>query len=185
MGLLHARPKQFTIGDYYKMFDSGVFDGIRVELMEGTVVEMSPHNLPHSHAVTLLNPVLVGLFPHLLVRVQLPFEVSNLTEPEPDFAIVTREAMREARRHPTQAELIIEVSDTSLDYDRGDKALRYAQAGVPEYWILNLPDQQLECYRRPFPGGYRETQILKAGDTITPLCRPQEPLAVETFFPKL
>ena len=127
------------------------------------------------------------------MRVQLPFDVSPASEPEPDFAIVTREALLTARRHPNRALLIVEVADSSLEYDRHEKARLYAQAGVPEYWIVNLPQRQLEVYRRPLPyiaddpraDSYEERLCLGLDREVTAQQLPPLSISVGSLFESL
>jgi Uma2 family endonuclease len=172
MAIPYAITKRFTVDEYYKIFEAGVFEGERVELIEGEVVRMCSQNIPHALTITLLNEPFVTWFKPCMVRVQLPFQVGNDSEPEPDFAIVTREQLLSPERHPTGAELIVEVADSSLAYDRMVKGRLYAAAGVPEYWIINLPDARVEIYRDPRAELYASTRILESDESFQPLRFP-------------
>jgi Uma2 family endonuclease len=117
--------------------------------------------------------------------VQLPIEVTSISEPEPDFSLITPEDLARARRHPTCAPLVVEVANTSLDYDRTEKASLYARAGVPEYWILNVRDRQLEVHLDPAPNpkgffgyAYASVTILGPDELVTASFLPPIPIRV-------
>ncbi|MEW6284048.1 MAG: Uma2 family endonuclease [Candidatus Eremiobacterota bacterium] len=123
------------------------------------------------------------------VRCQLPLSVSEYSEPEPDFAVVPRG--EDWARHPPSAPLVIEVSDPSLDRDRGEKASLYALAGVAEYWVVNLVQRQVEIYTEPMQDpaarwrfSYRMRRIVKEGETLRPLHLPAVDLAVSDLLPQ-
>ena len=147
------------------MVAAGFFRDERVELIQGVVVQMSPQNAPHSYAIQILNRLLM---PRLLgradVRVQLPFVADGHSVPEPDLAVVPAENYRDA--HPSRAFLIIEVADSSLKFDRQEKADLYARAGVPEYWVVNLADRIIERYSEPTSGAYARVTPFRSGETV-------------------
>jgi len=157
--------------EYDKLVELGVFADERIELLEGQLVQMSPIGPPHSGAVQeltmLLVPPLVG---RAIVRIQSPFAALDSSEPEPDVVIVpTGEYHRE---HPSEACLIIEVAQSSLQLDRGQKQRIYAQAGVPEYWIVNVPERCLEVYTDPGHEGYASCQIVAHEGSVAPRAFP-------------
>ena len=172
MAVPHAVSRRFTVDEYYQMFEAGLFHGERVELIEGEVVRMCPQNIPHGTTISLLTGLFVDWFRPCVVRVQLPFQVGSGSEPEPDFAVVTREQLFSPVRHPTQAELIVEISETSLAYDRLVKGRLYATSGVPEYWIVNLVEARVEVYREPKAALYASPRVLVAGESFEPLRFP-------------
>ncbi|CAN0404505.1 unnamed protein product, partial [Phaeothamnion confervicola] len=159
--------RQFTVDEIYQMLDSGILkDGERLELIDGKLLTKSPHDPAHSDSVQDANGLLVRAFgPGYYVRVQLPLELSNLSEPEPDFAVVTKQTSR-GERHPSTALLVAEVSNTSLHFDRNRKASLHANAGIPEYWIINVLQAQIEVHRLPTTGGYSEVTILQIHDEV-------------------
>ena len=106
------------------------------------------------------------------VRIHHPPAVDDYSEPEPDVAVVTGTIRDYRDAHPTLAVLVVEVSDESLHHDRTVKRRLYARCGIPEYWILALPDARLEVYRDPVEGGYRSVTKHAAGDSVAPLARP-------------
>ena len=112
------------------------------------------------------------------VRPQLPILMLDGTEPEPDVAVVPGTPRDYEDHHPRPDELLLvaEVSDSSLVKDRGPKLVTYAQALIPEYWLLNLADRQLEVYRQPTTGGiYAHFRVYRSGDSVAPLSAPDNP----------
>jgi len=184
--LVEPHVHQWTRDEYYKMAEAGLLDGKHVELIEGQVIEMSPMGSPHITAVTLTGDVLrevfrVGYF----VRIQGPFDLGELSEPEPDVAVIAGKVRDYADAHPTTAVLIVEVADTSLAYDRTTKVSLYAKAGIEDYWIVNLIERQLEVYRhptvdaaQPYGFGYAEITTLRAAERVVPLAMPQASITV-------
>lgn len=179
---INVEPRRFTVEEYAKMGEAGVFrPGERVELIEGEIVPMSPQNPPHAFRTERLTSLLVMTFGKTHgVRVQLPLTLSGYSEPEPDFALVRLELGGTFERHPTSADLVLEVAHSSLSFDRGEKASLYAKAGIPEYWIINLAKQRLEVRRQPMPNDegpygwdYGSLQILAPGQTVSPLLDPE------------
>jgi len=191
MALLHAPHRPFTREEFYRMVEIGIVaENERVELIEGEILLMSPQDKPHGDATTNTNMTLTRLFglTHL-VRVQLPLDLGERTQPEPDFALVPRGALEKAQRHPAAADLIIEIAASSLEYDRTVKTGVYARAGIPEYWILNLQAGQLEVYRTPstlndgaFGHGYRSLNIYSKDQSCAPLFAPDILVQVADLF---
>ncbi len=187
MPLINREPRSFSVDEYALMGEAGVFrPGERVELIEGVIVSMSPQNVPHASRIARLTTLLVNAFGQTHeVRVQLPLTLGERSEPEPDFALVRFEQADQARRHPDGADLVMEISDSSLSFDRTEKASLYARAGIPEYWVLNLPAQRLEVRRQPRPDpeasfawGYSELTLVAPGQEVAPLFQPEARFAV-------
>ena len=179
-------PRRFTREEYYRLAEIGFFQGERVELIEGEIVKMSPVSPLHGEVVTLLAERLWQLFGEgYRVRVQLPLSLGD-SEPEPDIAVVPGKAGDYLHAHPTTALLVVEVAQTSLEYDREVKALLYARAGIPEYWIVNLDAQCIEVYRDPAPMGegfgYRSRRIYMKGEQIAPLQKPEASVSVDELL---
>lgn len=142
-----------------------MFEGERVELLYGMVVTMSPHGPPHDSAVEELTELLVrALAGRARVRIQSAFAASDGSEPEPDVAVVPKGAHHQG--HPTEAWLIIEVAESSLKKDRGLKAQLYAESGVPEYWVVNLPDRLIEVHSEIVGGAYARVTPYRPGDSV-------------------
>jgi len=164
--------------EYDRMVEVGILDeDDKVELLRGVIVKMSPQGEHHSALIEWLNNHLVrSLDPSFSVRPALPFAASDWSEPEPDFAILP--AKRPSLAHPQTALLLIEVSDSSLRKDRRIKLGIYAEAGVPEYWIVNVKEMTIEVYRDPSGDQYASKQILRDGDVARPRMVPGVEIAI-------
>lgn len=165
---LRARP--IRLDEYHRMIDTGILDeDERVELLGGVIVEMSPQSKRHALSTQRLTRLLARFLPdHLAVRPQLPLTITlEASEPEPDLAVVTALEAEQSERHPERALLVIEVAADSLQKDRGVKSRLYARAGIPEYWIVNLVDDQVEAYRDPdsTAGRYRRMVTYSRGES--------------------
>ncbi len=181
----------WTRQEYQQMAALGLFTHQRVELIEGQVVDMSPMGSEHATAVTLAAHTITRAFgAGYVVRWQMPFGVGALSEPEPDVAVIVGDARDYTAAHPTAAVLLVEVADTSLAYDRTEKASLYAKAWVTDYWLLNLVQRQLEVHRDPVadstaPYGFRYamTIVYATTEQVTPLALPHIRIAVAEMLP--
>ena len=169
-------PRLFTVSEYYAMVRAGVLhENDRVELIRGQIIPMSPTGSRHANSVRRLDRLFQRrVDPEALVSAQNPILLSRHSEPEPDLAILKpKEEIYEARHpRPDEVLLVIEIADTTLDYDQQVKALLYAKEGIQEYWIVNLEEESLEVYRQPGPDGYAETMTLQRGDEVEILALP-------------
>lgn len=171
---------QFTIDEYYQMGDMGIFKDTRVELIEGTIIDMTPINSIHASLVDKLANWLSSLHAgQVIVRSQNPLRLSSTSEPEPDITILDFVPDFYASVHPGpgHTQLVIEVSDTSLAYDRETKGSLYARYELSEYWIINIPDKQLECYTKPRHGTYQNKEIRKGQDAVSVQWLPDKTVA--------
>jgi Uma2 family endonuclease len=168
--------------EYDKLIELGVFHGERIELLDGQLVKMSPIGPPHSSTIDKLNLLcMTRLAGRALVRVQNPIAASELSEPEPDLAIVPLGNYE--TEHPSTADLLIEVAESSLAYDRGPKLRVYAESGVPEYWVVNLVDRCVEVYRKPGGGRYWLVHRADEGAVIACERHPELELRVADVLP--
>ena len=162
--------------EYDELVKLGVFDGEKVELLRGMLVTMSPQGTPHARLVIWLTRRLIKtLDDSFEVRPGLPFAASDDSEPEPDLMVTRDDPTRPD--HPSTALLLIEISDSSLRKDRKVKLPLYAEAGVPEYWIINVSrrgELAVEVYTAPTPTGYAQVATLRDGDVLRPLHLPLE-----------
>ena len=163
----------WTREEWDRLVEIGFFEGERLELIEGRIIQMSPQRVPHRTAIEVVDHYVRRAFPEgYRICSQLPFRTADGSEPEPDFAVVAGDDPRAARQHPTSAVLIIEISDTTLRQDR-KKARLYAVTKVPEYWIINLVARNMEVYREPRTkkgiAAYQSSRTLKEQEEITPL----------------
>jgi Uma2 family endonuclease len=174
---------------YYRLAELGFFEGKRVELIEGEVIEMSPVSPRHFASGDRIQKLLNALFGEdYWVRFQGPLALGD-SEPQPDIAVVEGTPAMYQEEHPHKAVLVVEISDATLSYDRTYKLSLYARAGIPEYWIVNLKEQLLEIYRDPIPleetpfgYGYRIREIRRPGETVHPLIKPEVALAVSDLL---
>jgi Uma2 family endonuclease len=176
----------WTREEYERRVEEGFFrPGERVELVDGVLYEMSPQNSPHADSTSLLLYALLPVFTAgFHIRVQMPLALGLDSEPEPDIAVVPGPPGSYSSSHPTSAVLIVEVAESSLSHDRRRKASLYTRAGIPEYWMMNLVEWHLEVFRDPVDGEYRSSTILRAGDSVSPLSRPDVKIPVADLFPK-
>jgi Uma2 family endonuclease len=169
---------RLDVETYDRMVASGALEGRRVELLDGLLVEVSPHSPEHARAIQLLTRELSKA--HAYVRVQLPLEVQPDSEPEPDLALVAEDC--DAMRHPRSALLAVEVAVSSHRLDRGPKARMYAAAGVPTYWLVDLPGRRLEVRTDPCPGGYRRCDTYGLGERVPSPAEGVPDLPVDSLF---
>jgi Uma2 family endonuclease len=163
--------------EFDRLVELGFFADEKIELLAGVLVPMSPQGAPHAHALrTLTQAFTVGVGSRAFVQVQSPLALADDAEPEPDLAVVPLGDYR--KEHPSRAELIVEISDSSVRKDRLLKAEIYARASVPEYWIVNLGSGQLEVYAGPVEGRYTTVRTLAAGQTASPAAFPDIAIAV-------
>jgi Uma2 family endonuclease len=159
-----------TVDEYYRMADVGVLaPEARVELIRGEVVDMAPIGSRHGGCVKILNNRLcAAVGERAVVAVQDPLRIGKHSEPQPDVMVLRLRSDNYRDAHPTPADvlLLIEVSDTTARYDREIKLPLYAEAGVPEVWIVDIDAQLLRCHRRPAGLEYTEMQALPAPSLI-------------------
>jgi Uma2 family endonuclease len=173
----------FTVEDYHRLAELGILgEDDRVELLDGQVVEMTPIGPEHAGCVDVLTGLLSRLVGDTaIVRVQNPLVLAPRWEPQPDIAVLKPRADRYRTAHPGPGEvlLVIEVADTALESDREVKLPRYAAAGIPETWFVDLEQAVIEIHRQPGPGGYGEVQAMRRGDAIEPLLLPTGGISVD------
>ena len=176
----------FTVDDYHRLAECGILgEDNRVELLDGQVVEMTPIGPRHAVCVDRLNRLLSRIAgDSAVVRVQSPVTLGSRTEPEPDIALLQLPIERYQQTHPRPADLllVIEVADTSADYNREVKIPLYARAGIPETWLVNIPSERIETYRNPGPEGYGDVRTAGRGDRLTPLLLDEVTLGVDDIL---
>ena len=172
-----AHIHKFTAAEYHVMGDTGVLTrDDRVELIEGEIVLMPPMLSPHASILDRLTRLFTRLLPEeqAVVRVQGPISLPNDQEPEPDLLLLRPRADFYYQAHPMPQDVLLalEVSESTLRYDRAVKAPLYALHRIPEYWIVNIPGQAIEVHRNPDLGAYQETTVLTHGLMLTPQAFP-------------
>jgi Uma2 family endonuclease len=187
-----ATPKRFTVAEYHRLTELGFFtEDDRVELISGEFFEMAAKGTPHSVCETRLERELYKLIGEkATLRGQQPIILSSNSEPEPDRVIVVNREDDYLSSHPTAEDilLLIEISDSSLDYDQGVKLRVYAENNIKEYWIFNLIDYQLECYSEPYQKldqsfGYRRKLIMLPNESVILPGFPELSLELSKVFP--
>jgi Uma2 family endonuclease len=184
--IMGPRPRSWTKLEYYRLAELGFFQGQRVELLEGKIVVLSPQNAAHWAAVDRVTEVLRRVFgAGYHVRMQGPLDIGQTSEPEPDICVVLGSRADYQQNHPNRAELVVEVSDARLSYDRRRKGSLYARAGIEDYWIVNLVNRQIEVYRmpitdprRPYGHRYSSRTDLRPPATVAPLALSQAAISV-------
>lgn len=179
--------RRFTVAEYYAIAQTGILpENERVELIDGVIVEMAPMGNRHRATVTRLNRAFSrNVGERAIVQIQSSITLDDQTMPEPDLAILRERAdfYEDQAPRPEDVLLLIEVSDTSLDYDRNEKLPRYARAGIPEVWLTVLPEGVVEVHTEPTENGYRVTRRLRAGDVLRPGCFEEIEIPVEAIIP--
>ncbi|MBF6593647.1 MAG: Uma2 family endonuclease [Thermaceae bacterium] len=156
---------RFSIEEFERLYQ----DVQNIELLEGEIYHMSPIGPKHNYRVMQLNHRLSQLFgERARVQVQGSIRLLDKSEPQPDFSLVKLPEEQYQSRLPQENDviLIIEVSDSTLAYDRDEKLPAYAEAGISEYWIVNLNEDVLEVYREPIGRNYRSRTLYRAGEPV-------------------
>ncbi len=177
---------RLTVHDYYRLVEVGILrEGERVELLEGQLVDMPPIGPGHALAIDTLNEMLVlAVAGRALVRVQNPIALDDYSEPEPDFALVRRPWDGYPRAHPRASDvfLLIEVSDSSLAFDRGAKLELYARAGIREFWIVDLMTNRVLVHREPKDDKYDSVTAFDMSDILAIDALPGVTIPVASIF---
>ena len=182
-------PRLFTVDEYYKMAEVGILrPDEKVQLIEGKIFQMPPGGPDHSSSVDWIAELFrdrVG--PRVRIRVQSPIDLAERAHPEPDVALLRRPATTgRAYRlaHPTGDDLFltIEVADSSLRLDLGEKALMYALHGVADLWVVDLQGEHVVVHRDPTPDGYASIRTLARGEIVSPLAFPDVTFTVDEIL---
>ena len=177
---------RFTVTEYYAMGDAGIFtEDDPVELLDGDIIVLPPVQPWHAASVDQFNHLMLPpLQGRAIVRVQGPTHLNDISEPQPDVLLLRwrDDFYREGHPGPTHILLLIEISDTSVDYDRNTKLSAYARAGIPEVWIVSRQDRRIESYSEPSEGTYSKVKHTVPTETIAPQAFPDVALEVGRFF---
>jgi Uma2 family endonuclease len=178
----------FTLDHYEHMVEVGAFSGEfekRVELLRGEIVSMSPIGPPHHQCVILLTDWSYEVVPRerIVISVQGPVRIpAGNSEPQPDLVWAVRRDYSKLHAEPHEIMLLVEVADTSLETDRTEKLEIYAEAGIQDYWIVNLIDEQIEVHRKPSGRTYQERKVYREKAAIQPLALPTATLKPSQLF---
>lgn len=190
MTLQLAKPQvknfRFTISQYHQMSEAGILsENDKVELINGEIIEMSPIGRRHTACVNRLNSVFSELLgKKVIVAVQNPILLNNLSEPEPDIALLKPRTDFYESGHPQPQDifLLIEVADSSIEYDRDVKIPLYASSGITQVWLVDIYQQVIIVYRYPSENGYRDIQTLSRGEKLSISAFPENNLFVDDIL---
>ena len=181
-----AVKRPFTTTEYYKLLESGVLtEDDRVELIDGEIITMSPIGPRHTASVKRLNTFLVRkTFGLALIGVQDPIHLNQYSAPQPDISMLKFRDDYYASGHPEPEDtmIAIEVADSSVEYDRQVKIPKYAEAGIPEAWLIDLVNDRIEIYALPNEGIYQEVRIVLRHQKIISRTLPQLKLKAEDIL---
>jgi Uma2 family endonuclease len=175
------------VPEFHRLSDEGILPSDeRFELIDGEIIRIMPPGPEHSffvEEIAALFAAAIGPLP-FHARQEKPSELGLYSEPQPDVLLVRghRRDYRYRNPGPDDVLLVVEVSDSSLDYDRTAKLLTYAATGVPEYWILNVRENRIEIHRQPHAEGYGEVTVAAAGETLPIPGLPEARVAVRDLL---
>ena len=178
--------RRFNVDEYLAIAEAGILrKEDRVELMDGEIIVMAPFGDPHEYGTDWLTRLLLPpLLDRAMVRVQGSVRLNIHSAPQPDIAVLRlRPPGQLGPYFPPDIYFVIEVSDSTLAYDRGPKLARYAEAGIPEVWIANLRAREVSVHSAPSGSEYATVRVCRSGDSITLSAFPDVSLAVDDFMP--
>jgi Uma2 family endonuclease len=177
--------RRWTVAEYHRLIETEILTASdRVELINGEIIRMSPQGPPHASTTQQSDEALKQtLGAQVTVRVQLPITLAT-SEPEPDLAIVKRRADAYSTAHPYPDDilLIVEVSDSTLEFDRTTKAQTYGKAGILEYWVIDVAGRNLYVLRQPNGNGYGTEMVLGGGDRVSPIAFLEVAIEVDSLL---
>ena len=180
-------PRHWTRDEFYRAWELGIFGPEeRLELLDGEILQRMSPPPPCAASVSKTAHLLTTAFgPGYHIRQQLPITLNDQSEPEPDVLVVPGTPDDYATRHPgpSEARLLVEISDTTLRMDQGRKLRAYARACIPEYWIVNVPARRLQVYREPVEAGYQSVAYYSEEESVTPLAAPHATISVAGLLP--
>ena len=176
----------FDVDEYHRMAQAGILsEDDRVELIDGEILAMTPIGPRHNAAVNRANRALVPIVgDDAIVQVQGSVRLGRFNEPEPDIALLRPQSDFYASRLPGPADilLLIEIAESSLNYDREVKTRIYSQAAVQEYWLVDLGARSISCYSEPREGAYQRRRQGRPGQSIAPAALPQCAISVDALL---
>jgi Uma2 family endonuclease len=179
--------RRFTADEYERMGQAGILsEDDRVELIDGEVVAMTPIGPRHAGCVGKANKALViAAGDSAMVHPQNPVRLGAYDEPQPDLVLLRPRSDCYTTSHPGPEDtlLILEIADSSIEYDRSVKAALYAGAGLPEYWIADLEQEVVWRYTSPLNGAYQRVELYRRGQSIAPQLLPACAIAVDALLP--
>ena len=177
---------QFTVKQFHQMAESGILsENDRLELIRGEMIDMSPIGTRHAGCVLFLSNLLILLLGgRALINVQNPLALDETSEPQPDITLLKPRPDFYKNSHPQPEDifLLIEVADTTVKYDREVKIPLYAEANIPEVWLIDVNQEVVEVYRNPLQGVYQDVQKLVKNQVLSILAFPDVHINVSEIF---
>jgi Uma2 family endonuclease len=187
--MMSANPtrKLFNVHEYHQMGEAGILSARdRVELINGEILIKPMMGPPHCASVDRVSLAMHRESDnHYIVRTQGAVRLDQWSEPEPDVVLLRPKDDFYASKHPVPSDilLIVKVADSSLRFDAGPKARLYAKTGIPEYWIVDIPNDCLRVYSDVLHGAYHTVRQFRRGDMISPMLLPDCSLVIDTLLP--
>jgi Uma2 family endonuclease len=185
-GSLELPRKRWTRSDYHQFVSLGMIEeGAPFELIKGEVIQKAEQNRRRVISRMLALRLMIRAFPEENLQSRAPVALGRYNSPEPDVAVLRGPLSdyMEEEPGPDDILLLVEVSNTTLQFDRSVKAAIYARTGVPEYWVLDVNERTLDVHRQPTPTGYASITQLTDADRVSPLAAPNASLLVADFLP--
>jgi len=183
---VQTQKRLFTVQEYHLMSEAGVFaNHERVELIEGEIIQMAAIGTRHASCVKRLNRRFSVIPEEItILGVQDPIQLTERTEPQPDVVLLQPRADYYETAHPIPSEvlLLVEVSDSTVNFDRDVKVPNYARSGIQEVWLWDLEANCLEVYREPTANGYTSIQKFERGEIVSPLAFPDFQVSVNLIL---
>ncbi|WP_293130901.1 Uma2 family endonuclease [Microcoleus sp. bin38.metabat.b11b12b14.051] len=183
---IQTQRRLFTVQEYHLMSEAGVFrDNERVELIQGEIIQMAAIGRRHAARVDRLTEFFGDrVRTRAIIRVQNPISLDDNSEPQPDIALVQRRAdfYEESLPNSEDILLLVEVADSTVNYDRDVKVPNYARSGIQEVWLWDLEVNCLEVYRNPTPNGYTSVQKIERGEQVSPLAFPEFAVSIDLIL---
>ena len=178
--------RRFTVAEYLALGKAGILaKEERIELLDGEIIQMAPIGNRHLMSVDWLADLLhEGIGRQAMVRVQGSIQLNDATMPQPDIAVIRRRSINDIGPVlPSDVYLLVEVADSSLEFDLGEKLARYAAAGIPEVWVANLRGGELVVNTEPQGATYTSIRVIPLGGQVSPQAFPDVLLTVADFIP--
>lgn len=178
--------RRFTVSEYLALAEAGILaKEERVELLDGEIIRMAPIGNRHMNSVDWVGDLIrEAIGRRAMVRVQGSIQLNDFSAPEPDLAVIRRRSINEIGPVlPSDVYLLVEVADSSLEYDLGEKLASYAAAGIPEVWVANLRAGELVVNTEPAGASYANVRVVPLDGTVSPQAFPDAALAVADFIP--
>ncbi len=181
-----VKQRLITVSEYDRMIEAGIYtENDHIELLNGEIIEIMPKGTKHTSANSKIIRFFIRFFAEkIIVRSQDPIRLDDFSEPEPDIVLANWDEKEYSENHPTPADivLVMEISDTTLAYDREDKARAYSRNGIQQYLLLNLQNETLEDYREPTADGYGFKRTHRQGDVFNLVAFPETEIKFGDLF---